>query len=196
MRKEISTSLYWGLLHGMNDMIAGFLLMHYTWQNDSQASFIALLTYSLLAFGGQLPLGIWVDRQQNLKAFGQVAIFCLILGAACSFQNVFLAIVLAGIASAGIHVIGGAICLQLNDEKVTPLGIFTAPGIAGLALGGFLGHLAIGWIMLPAASVFILYFLLAKNGWPTYVAKNKMQEELFDAHDWLMILLLLIMTLR
>lgn len=196
MRKEISTSLYWGLIHGMNDMIAGFLLMHYTLQNDSRQAFMALLLYSLLAFAGQLPLGFGMDKQKNLKPFGQVAILLLILSAVFSFQNLYIAIILAGIASAGIHVIGGAICLQLNKEKITPLGIFTAPGIAGLAVGGFFGHLSIHWILFPALSVFVIFFLLSKNGWPVYQAKKISNAEVIDTHDTLMILLLLIMTLR
>lgn len=44
--------LYWGLLHGVNDMLAGFLLATYTLSQDYKSSFLYISLYAILAFGG------------------------------------------------------------------------------------------------------------------------------------------------
>ena len=195
MKKNLSISLHWGLLHGINDWIAGYLLMHYSLSNPGHESFMALVIYVILAFGGQLPLGMAVDKLKKMKTIGQVSILFLMLASILSNQFIFLAIIFAGIASAGIHVIGGTICLQLSENKMTPLGIFTAPGVAGLALGGFCGSLPLQWMWLASVIIFLLFFKISKMGWPVYIFKKEITSNP-DAHDAIMILLLLIMTLR
>ncbi|MEO8116186.1 MAG: hypothetical protein ABI653_00980 [Bacteroidota bacterium] len=196
MKKQLSISLHWGLLHGINDWIAGYLLMHYTFTNPGKQSFLALVIYVIIAFGGQLPLGILVDKLKKLKIFGQVSILLLMIATILSIQFIFLAIIIAGIASAGIHVIGGTICLQQSNNKITPLGIFTAPGVAGLALGGFCGALPLDWMWLALAIIFILFYTISKMGWPVYVFKKETLSNIPDTHDAVMIILLFIMTLR
>lgn len=195
MKKQLSISLHWGLLHGINDWLAGYLLMHYSLENPGRESFVALILYVILAFGGQLPLGMAVDKLKKLKTIGQASILLLILASILTSHFIFLAIIFAGFASAGIHVIGATICLQLSENKMTPLGIFSAPGVAGLALGGFCGSLPIQWIWLIAAIIFILFFKISKMGWPQYIIKKEIANNP-DTHDAIMILLLLIMTLR
>ena len=196
MKKQLSISLHWGLLHGINDWIAGYLLMHYSFTNPGKESFIALVIYVILAFCGQLPLGIIVDKLKKIKIFGQLSILLLIIATTLSIQFVFPAIIIAGIASAGIHVIGGTICLQQSENKITPLGIFTAPGVAGLALGGFCGALPPDWMWLALVLIFILFFQISKKGWPAYIFKKETPANTPDTHDAIMIILLFIMTLR
>lgn len=196
MKKQLSISLHWGLLHGINDWIAGYLLMHYSFTNPGKESFIALVIYVILAFGGQLPLGIIVDKLKKIKIFGQLSILLLIIATTLSIQFVFPAIIIAGIASAGIHVIGGTICLQQSENKITLLGIFTAPGVAGLALGGFCGALPPDWMWLTLVLIFILFFQISKKGWPAYIFKKETPANTPDTHDAIMIILLFIMTLR
>ncbi len=196
MKKQLSISLHWGLLHGINDWIAGYLLMHYSFTNPGKESFLALVIYVILAFGGQLPLGIVVDKLKKIKIFGQLSILLLIIATTLSIQFVFPAIIIAGIASAGIHVIGGTICLQQSENKITPLGIFTAPGVAGLALGGFCGALPPDWMWLALVLIFILFFQISKKGWPAYIFKKETPANTPDTHDAIMIILLFIMTLR
>lgn len=196
MKKQLSISLHWGLLHGVNDWIAGYLLMHYSFTNPGKESFIALVIYVILAFGGQLPLGLVVDKLKKIKIFGQLSILLLIIATTLSIQFIFLAIIIAGIASAGIHVIGGTICLQQSENKITPLGIFTAPGVAGLALGGFCGALPLDWMWLALVLIFILFFQISKMGWPAYIFKKETPSNTRDTHDAIMIILLFIMTLR
>ncbi|MEO7210663.1 MAG: hypothetical protein ABIY35_06950, partial [Chitinophagaceae bacterium] len=132
----------------------------------------------------------------KIKIFGQLSILLLIIATTLSIQFILPAIIIAGIASAGIHVIGGTICLQQSENKITPLGIFTAPGVAGLALGGFCGTLPLDWMWLALALIFILFFQISKKGWPVYIFKKEISSNTPDAHDAIMIILLFIMTLR
>ncbi|MBS1730953.1 MAG: hypothetical protein JSS67_09295 [Bacteroidetes bacterium] len=196
MKKQIPVSLQWGILHGINDWISGYLLMHFSLSNPGKESITALVLYVILAFGGQLPLGLLVDRWKTLKVFGQLSILLLMIATIFSIHFIFTAIIIAGIASAGIHVIGGTICLQQSENKLTPLGIFTAPGVAGLAFGGFCGMLSTEWILLPLSFIFLLFWHINKKGWPVYIKKNHPLSNLPGAHDLAMILILLLMTVR
>ncbi|MEP7319302.1 MAG: hypothetical protein ABI921_11190 [Panacibacter sp.] len=196
MKQHISTPLYWGILHGVNDWVAGYLLAHYAFAATPQQSFPALIIYSILAFGGQLPVGLWLDGKRDLKSFGIASIYLLLLSMLVSFIDPFTAIIIAGIASAGIHVAGGCVCLMVNQEKITPLGIFTAPGVAGLTLGGFCGAISGNWMLVPIIITVVLFVLIIRNGFPVYLLKSKESNKSVDIHDMLMILLLLVMSLR
>jgi len=160
------------------------------------AKFSGLVIYAVLAFGGQLPVGLWLDRNRNLQSFGICSIILLLLAGLIFFVDPFWAIIVAGFASAGIHVVGGCVCLMLNKEKIAPLSIFTAPGVAGLTLGGFCGMLNGNWIMLPLTMASVLLVLIVKNGFPVYLLHKSENSPALERHDMLMISLLLIMCLR
>lgn len=196
MKQNISTPLYWGILHGVNDWVAGYLLAHYAFAVAPQQSFFALIIYSVLAFGGQLPVGLWLDNKRDLKTFGAISVILLLAACFVSFIDPFTAIIIAGIASAGIHVVGGCVCLMVNEEKITPLGIFTAPGVAGLALGGFCGAINGNWMLVPLMIASVLFLLIMQNGFPVYRLRKNENEKAVDTHDLLMMILLLVMSLR
>ena len=196
MKQSISTPLYWGILHGVNDWVAGYLLAHYAFAVAPQQSFFALIIYSVLAFGGQLPVGLWLDNKRDLKNSGVISVILLLVACFVSFIDPFAAIIIAGIASAGIHVVGGCACLMVNEEKLTPLGIFTAPGVAGLTLGGFCGAISGNWMLVPLIIAAVLFLLIMQNGFPVYRLRKKENEKAVDTHDLLMIILLLVMSLR
>ena len=196
MKKENTAPFYWGIMHGVNDWVAGYLLARYTINASSHDSFFALCIYAVLAFGGQLPVGIWLDRNRDIKSFGIVSVFLLLVVCILSFINPLLAIIIAGIASAGVHVVGGCVCLIVNKDKITPLGIFTAPGIAGLTIGGFLGAINPNWIMLPFVIALFSLILIVRNGFPVYLLSKCKNDKAIDKHDMLMILLLLFMCFR
>lgn len=193
---RLKIPLYWGLLHGVNDWIAGYMLAHFTLTTGSKDAMLSLIVYSILAFGGQLPVGIWLDAKKDLKSFGLISALLLLICCPVYFISPFLAVLIAGFASAGVHVCGGCICLMLNKEKFTPLGIFTAPGVAGLTLGGFCGYMNSYLLLVAFVMALILFFLLVKNGFPAYSIAKKVNNELLDSHDIIMIILLLIMSLR
>jgi MFS transporter, FSR family, fosmidomycin resistance protein len=187
--------LLWGLLHGLNDLTAGFMLANYTLTHAYSQSFMLLVIYSIIGFGGQLPVGFWVDHKKQVKPFALVAIIALILAILLYFVNGYAAIILAGIASAFVHVTGGTVCLQLNDNKSAPLALFTAPGILGLTLGGVLGKFPAYGLWFVLAGVISVSFFILRNKLPVYKPPQKKQNQL-DLHDWLMLGLLLIMCFR
>ena len=176
--------------------MAGYLLAHYAFAVAPQQSFFVLIIYSILAFGGQLPVGLWLDSKRDLKTFGCVSVVLLLAACLASFIDPFTAIIISGISSAGIHVVGGCVCLMVNEEKITPLGIFTAPGVAGLALGGFCGAINGNWMLVPLIIASVLFLLIIQNGFPAYHLRRKETETAMDTHDMLMMILLLVMSLR
>ncbi len=196
MKNENTTTFYWGLMHCVNDCVAGYLLARFTINASQHESFFALSIYAVIAFGGQLPVGIWLDKVRDIKSIGIVSILLLLLTCILSITNPLLAIIVAGFASAGVHVVGGCICLMVNKDKISPLGIFTAPGIAGLTIGGFMGAIHINWILLPFAIGLFLLILIVKSGFPIYHFTKSNPEKAIDNHDILMILILLFMCFR
>ncbi len=187
--------LLWGLLHGLNDFTAGFMLAHYTYTSDYSKSFILIVVYAIIGFGGQLPVGFWVDYKKQLQPFAAASIILLPLAIFTYFISPEAGIVISGIASAFVHVTGGAVCLQVHENKTGPLGLFTAPGVLGLTLGSVLGQYG-RWQLLPmAAAVLIIGWLIRKYKLPAYrVPEHKVSE--MDSHDWIMLGILLIMCFR
>jgi MFS transporter, FSR family, fosmidomycin resistance protein len=196
MKTAVSLPLSWGILHGLNDWIAGFMLAHFSWTHPQTNSFTLLVIYSVLAFGGQLPLGIWLDKTRQLKGLGQMAMLLLIISVALFFIHPAAGIVLTGLASAGIHVVGGSVCLLLHNDKSGPLGIFTAPGVAGLTLGSITGSLAAHWLLLPGLLALTVALLILRQGFPNWQAQPKSNESQLDSHDWIMLVILLVMCFR
>ncbi len=187
--------LLWGMLHGLNDFAAGFMLAHYAYTADHAKSFLFIVIYAIIGFGGQLPVGFWVDHKKQLKPFATASIVLLPLSAVTYFISPEAGILVSGIASAFVHVTGGAVCLQVHENKTGPLGLFTAPGVLGLTLGGVLAPYGT-WQLLPIAAMAIL------TGWrirskelPDYRAAKNGDSQL-DSHDWIMLGILLIMCFR
>ena len=196
MKKVWALPLLWGILHGINDFISGFMLSHVMLNNHEYAFFLVIL-YAILAFGGQLPLGIWLDKRKQLSLFGITGITLLLFSIPIFFINNFAAIVITGLASAIIHIVGGSVCYIVNKEKATPLGIFTAPGVLGLAMGLLTGNLQNTILFIPFTLVLVLLFLIVYKGFPSYITQqtNSPKDQL-DQHDTIMIVLLLFMSFR
>jgi MFS transporter, FSR family, fosmidomycin resistance protein len=186
---------YWGLLHGVNDLSAGFLLAAYTLTHGYSDSFLFISIYAILGFGGQLPVGFWLDKQKDIPFFAKIAVILLPLSLLFFFVSSEAAIIGSGVASAFVHVTGGTICLQAHKNKSGPLGLFTAPGVLGLTIGGFLGEA--GYLLpviLLITSLLITTFIFRKP-LPRYQIPQKKESEL-DSHDLIMLLILLFMCFR
>ena len=195
-QKSIHQPLMWGLLHGVNDFVAGFMLANFTLNNSSSDSLTMLVIYAVIGFGGQLPVGFLLDKQKQIKPFAITSIFLLLLSAVIYFIDSSVAIILTGVASAVVHVTGGAVCLQTNEDKSGPLGIFTAPGVLGLTLGSITGLLSSSYLLIAIAAIIILGILILKRPLPVYQVHNKIQGSQLDSHDWIMLSILLVMCFR
>lgn len=185
----------WGLLHGLNDFAAGFMLANYTYTHHYSQSFMLIVVYSIIGFGGQLPVGLWVDYKKQLKPFVLISLASLPCAIGVYFIDGYTGIILSGIASAFVHVTGGAVCLQVNDHKSGPLALFTAPGVLGLTLGGLVGKFSVSNLWIAMGLVLLLSYLVLKSRLPVYTAHQKKQSEL-DPHDWIMLGILLFMCFR
>lgn len=186
---------FWGMTHGVNDLIAGFLLANFTLLYNYNESFLFISIYAILGFGGQLPVGLWLDKRKNIANFSGISLLFLFLTIPCFLISIKAGIICSGIASAFVHVTGGTICLQVHNNKSGPLGLFTAPGVLGLTMGSLLDW---GNIFLPIlflAAILILSFLIFKTPLPEYKQKEKNESEL-DSHDLIMLSILLFMCFR
>ena len=185
----------WGLLHGLNDFTAGFMLAAYTLSHQNADGFLFIVIYAIIGFGGQLPVGFWLDHKKSIRPFAVTSLILLPLAAITYFISAGAGIILSGLASAFVHVTGGAVCLQVHEGKTGPLALFTAPGVLGLTLGGVLASFGAWQLLVMAALVVPLGFFVLKNSLPHYRPAQKKESEL-DAHDWLMLSILLIMCFR
>jgi FSR family fosmidomycin resistance protein-like MFS transporter len=97
-----------------------------------------------------------------------------------------------------VHITGGSLCLTSQPGKASVTGLFTAPGVLGLGIGGFLAFTGYNAAM-PLLMVTIVLAVIALL-LPMPIAKkeliNNAQGTLLDQHDWIMMLLLLIIAMR
>jgi len=187
--------LLWGILHGLNDFAAGFMLANYTLTHNNNDAFLFIVIYSIIGFGGQLPVGFWLDHKKQIKPFASASLILLPLAVMAYFISAEAGIVMSGFASAFVHVTGGAVCLQVHENKSGPLALFTAPGVLGLTLGGVLGQYGIWQLAIIGTLILPVAFLIIKNNLLSYKQQQRKESEL-DAHDWLMLSILLIMCFR
>lgn len=192
-KNKLYQPILWGLLHGLNDCIAGYMLANYAWKHSSGESLTMLVTYAILGFGGQLPVALLLDRLQQIKPFAILSVSFLLLSAVLYSFEPGMAIILTGMAGSGVHVTGGVICLQGN-EKAGPLGLFTAPGVIGLALGGLLGTQP-GFLIIITGLLLLLSIAILRRI-PVYQVRNASLQPILDTHDYVMLGLLLLMCFR
>jgi FSR family fosmidomycin resistance protein-like MFS transporter len=198
MKTGVRTTML-GLLaasHGVNDFLAGWLLGGEGPVASGWERMPWLVIYAALAFAGQLPAAWLMDRAERQDRWLGGALALMIAAVALSRFSVGAAVVVSGVASALCHVAGGALALQLpRGERA--LGWFSAPGIVGLTLGGWLGWrtgpLALWAMLLPMG---LLAGWAALNAsWPRQSA-SRVAAPGVDAHDGLMLVILLALTLR
>ena len=100
MRNTYNRVAAFGILHGLNDFIAGYLLAHLALVSDNALlNTTCFLVYSLLAFAGQLPVGILLDSNHKIKSFSLFAIICLLMAIVLAPFSIFLAINSVGSAT-------------------------------------------------------------------------------------------------
>lgn len=184
--------------HGINDGLAGYFLgcMAAEGQDLARAG-MALLVYNLLAFGGQLPVAFWLEKIRDRKKVLTGAYALNLLAALLFPLTPSLTVILTGTASALYHVAGGAVCAR--QGKAAPLGLFAAPGVAGLILGGYLAWSGQSLIVVMPLLAGIFLLLLSRLDIPqgnTESAPVSVHSGMPDRHDLLMIGLLTVIALR
>ncbi|MGL4597867.1 MAG: hypothetical protein ACRCYO_10070 [Bacteroidia bacterium] len=184
--------------HGLNDFIAGHLLAMSAAQTSLLQSGIHFLIYASLAFAGQIPAALLIDR---FKLYRATPFWCWIVLTAAVLLIPFsltTAVVLSGIASAFYHAGGGAAVLSLPIKTGMSSGIFSAPGIIGLTLGSGFTDFSFSGMLLLATLPALLCMLWRVFPAPLlpFPSRANTRNEKFETHDLLMILLLLVISLR
>jgi MFS transporter, FSR family, fosmidomycin resistance protein len=187
-----------GCGHALNDFIAGYFLGNLSRSHAGLAEIsLGLFLYNLLAFGGQYPVALLLERFNHPKKALLFA-YSLNLMAVCLFPLAILpAIILAGIASAFYHVTGGTVCAA--DNKAVNIGFFAAPGVAGLILGGWIAYRGINlatWLQIMTLVFIVILFFLRITKKPEQVLADEKPGKPIDNHDLVMILLLTFICLR
>lgn len=184
--------------HGVNDFLAGWMLGGQMPQATAWDRLPWLVIYAALAFAGQLPAAWMIDRSSRRHPWLIGSLVAMIAAVMSWNFSPGLAVILSGVASAFCHVAGGAIALQLpRGERA--LGWFSAPGILGLTLGGWLGStqgdLALVAAVLPAT--LLVGCVILRAHWPrAEMIEAHIPTPGVDAHDGLMLLILFALTLR
>ncbi len=121
--------------HFWVDLSCAFLLFRILAASPDMA--LCLLVYNFCAFALQMPLGLLADRLDRNGAVSAVG--CLLTALAYLMQVPMPAAVTAGVGNALFHLGGGIDVLNGSRKKSSALGVFVAPGAAGLFLGTLWG---------------------------------------------------------
>ncbi len=198
MNKSLTTSLLgYSIIHGIIDLcciaiVFGTLLFHNLNINDV---FILVVTYNIIAFGLQAPIGFFIDKYQAPKESAFTG--CILVLVSFLFFNIpALVIILSGLGNAFFHVGGGSISLNFNPQKATAPGIFVAPGALGLTLGILIGKSGsfVSWpfiLLLSASCVFIALSKIPKINYHKVSIKQNI-----NFFELVIILLLLSVSIR
>jgi FSR family fosmidomycin resistance protein-like MFS transporter len=109
---------------------------------SSHAAWSAFFLYNLLAFAVQPLIGLGADhfRVARPLAAGGASVVAVAVGLAWIPGTVFAAVAVLGLGNAVFHVGGGVISLKAAPGRATPLGVFVAPGAAGVVAGTLVGR--------------------------------------------------------
>ena len=111
-----------------------------------------IIIYNLVAFAGQLPIGILAD---SLKRNHQFALWgCILAGVSypAVFISPWLACILASVGNGAFHIGAGAEILKISMPKASLAGIFVSSG----ALGVWLAYKVTGTFFMVACPALML----------------------------------------
>jgi MFS transporter, FSR family, fosmidomycin resistance protein len=213
--QRLKLPLILGLSHGVADGAAGLLLGGLPRTLALEQVALLVLLYNLLAFGGQPLIGLAVDRLGQPRAAALAGLLLLCGALLAGYQQPQLAVTLAGLGSAAFHVGGGALALCASPGRAAGAGLFAAPGVIGLAIGGALaaaGYTAAWPFLLP---LLVLILIVGVSTGPTLPYASTTDDHLtageeagaasvsrqssepqFESHDLVMLVLLAAIALR
>lgn len=156
-----------GVVHGLIDLSSAFVLFRDLAFAPLSDSAVALWigAYDILAFAGQVPLGLVADRyglhRQASLAGVVLTVAALLLAPAASL----VATVFVGIGNALFHLGAGAFVLSTSGTRAREIGLFLGPGAVGLTLGIVAGPsslpLRIPLLLALIAAAFFVWLFVA-----------------------------------
>lgn len=162
--KKIKLGLF-GISHLMIDLVGIYILFYQ--YNHLSFEHIALyfIIYNLLAFGMQVVFGYYADKNNLYKVY-LVLPFLLASIALLLHEKGVGPVLIMTLANAMIHVGGGVLSVDMYKGKSMPAGVFVAPGVIGVFLGGFLAlnELSVAFYLLPiVVLLFIVNYLVVQT---------------------------------
>ena len=128
-------SMY-AVAHFFADFACAFFIFRYV--VGTANAYVAVLLYNFCAFAMRMPIGVIADRLN--KNYLVAALGCVLVGAAYGLAALPTpAVIIIGIGNAMLHIGGGIDVLNISTRKLSPLGIYAAPGIFGIYFGTMLG---------------------------------------------------------
>jgi FSR family fosmidomycin resistance protein-like MFS transporter len=171
----------YGIIHAIIDMscvavMFSTIIIH---EYNTHDSFILIITYNIIAFGLQAPIGLLVDKFQVPRESAFIGCL-LVIASIFVFEIPPLVVILAGFGNAFFHVGGGSISLNFSPQKAAAPGIFVAPGAIGLTAGILIGEndlfTALPFILLLIASgIFIVISKIPKINYQKISVKSNIK---------------------
>jgi len=215
--RQLKLPLVLGLAHGVADGAAGLLLGMLGQRMPLEQVALLVLAYNVLAFGGQPLAGLLADRTGKPRAAALAGLALLGVALVGFAGQPQLAVALAGLGSAAFHIGGGALALCATRGRAAGPGLFAAPGVIGLAVGGALAAAGYPAIWPFFALLGVLAIAIARLELPVlpYISKTedgrrKTKDDVdpssfvlrpsssvdFEGHDFVMLVLLAAIALR
>lgn len=185
-----------GITHSLADCCSGFLIG--TMPDDAPSPLLLVILYNAMAFAGQVPAGILTDKVNRPRLVLAMSLCAIAVALLLRDTAPLAAVLLAGAGSAFFHVSGGQVTLGLAENKAAAPGLFTGPGVMGLAIGGLLA--ATHQPALLLLFVLLLVFAAAMFLLPVRSLPARLQsvpgDHGLETHDVIMMLLLLGIAFR
>lgn len=201
-----------GLGHAAADGSSAFLLGRLGVGDELNAADLGalVLLYNALAFAAQPLVGWLTDlarrpRTATLSGLGLQALAILLLATGGDHSiPAAVPVALAGLGSAFFHVGGSTLAFRSTLGRAAGSGLFTSPGVLGLALGGaaaLMGWQASGFF-LSAFAILMLGLIVGPLAAKDSVVPSstpratESNPHALEAHDWIMAILLAAIALR
>jgi FSR family fosmidomycin resistance protein-like MFS transporter len=192
--------LFLALMHAVNDCTGGYLIAGVNAIDHPERAGIAILLYNLFGFGLQLPLGFITDKYISPDKVLSISFLLSIAAIALHNFNPIFAIGLSGLASGCFHVAAGNIVLkESKGENSLLTGIFAAPGVVGLAIGGYFGSIEYpisGFLYSGLCLAFFFNLFFGKNIIMSSSVNETKHSMIPEKHDLIMILLVIAIAFR
>jgi FSR family fosmidomycin resistance protein-like MFS transporter len=185
-----------GLAHGIADGAAGLLLGGLPRSLPLGEVALLVLLYNVLAFACQPLFGAVTDYFGRPKLVALLGLGLQAAGLTFSPWHTAAAVTLAGLGSGCFHVGGGALALCATRGRATGPGLFAAPGVLGLALGGYLSLTGTAPLWPWLVGLALIALAIAALGQPALPYTEIHAEPVFERHDLIMIALLAGIALR
>ncbi len=181
-----------GICHGIADATAGFLLGSLVNTTSLEQTSWLIIIYNILGFGYQPVAGMYTDKFQCPRQATLLGLLSLLASLVVVGWQPQLAVALAGIGSAAFHVGGGSLALSATPNRTTGQGIFAAPGVVGLAVGGALGLEGYSFTMplILFLGVMIALVTVIKLPRLAKIEVDKPELPMSEEYDWVMLVLI------